>query len=156
MKAEREGRLDPLEREILNLIQQDFPLDPRPFRALAEAAGCTENEALARVKALRERGIIRRLGGVFDSQKLGFAGTLVALQAAPEKLAQIAARVSALEGVTHNYQRDHAFNLWFTLTCPTPEELAKTLATIEGWPGVEKLRSLPALRLFKIGVNFQF
>ncbi len=155
MAVEREYELSPLDRIILNLIQKEFPLHHRPFQALAELAGCTEEEALESVKALREKGIIRRVGAVFDSQKLGFVSTLVALQAVPEKLEEIAVRVSALAGVTHNYQRDHAFNLWFTLTCQTQEELFRTLAEMETLPGVVKLRSLPALRLFKIGVYFK-
>jgi siroheme decarboxylase len=107
------------------------------------------------VKRLKERGVIRRLGGVFDAKKMGFSSTLVAARVTAEQLEQVARQVSALPGVTHNYQRDHDFNLWFTLTCSTTAELAEILAVVETLPGVEKLRRLPALRLFKIGVNFQ-
>lgn len=151
----KNGCLTSLDRAILNVIQAGFPISPRPFRNVADQVGSTEEEVLARVKELKERKIIRRLGGVFDSQKMGFVSTLVALQAAPESLEPVAEQISALPGVTHNYQREHQFNLWFTLTSPLMEELEQTLTAIEALPGVTKLRRLPALRLFKIGVNLK-
>ncbi len=148
------GNLTPLDRELLNLLQSDFPLTGRPFAALGERLGLGEEEVMSRVAALKESGIIRRIGGIFDSGKLGFTSTLVALQVEEGKLREVAAAVSAYAGVTHNYRREHEFNLWFTLVTSSAEERERTLKEIEALPGVRALRNLPALRLFKIGVNF--
>ena len=155
MQTSKDKELSPLDKKILNAVQKDFPLTSRPFQEIAIKVGSTETEVLSRIRQLRERGIIRRLGGVFDSQKLGFVSTLVALRVAPKQLDEVGAKISSLPGVTHNYQRDHTFNLWFTLVCPDREELEANLAAVERYPGVEKLRNLPALQLFKIGVNFK-
>ena len=143
------------DKKILNAVQNDLPLTTRPFQALGAQVGLSEQEVVSRIKDLQEQGFIRRLGGVFNSNKLGFASTLVALQVSPEKLEEIGRKISALDGVTHNYQRDHAFNLWFTLVSPSQAELEEILANVENFPGVMKLRNLPALKLFKIGVNFK-
>ncbi len=155
MQTSKDKELSPLDKKILNAVQKDFPLTSRPFQEIAIKVGSTETEVLSRIRQLRERGIIRRLGGVFDSQKLGFVSTLVALRVAPKQLDEVGAKISSLPGVTHNYQRDHTFNLWFTLVCPDRKELEANLAAVERYPGVEKLRNLPALQLFKIGVNFK-
>ncbi len=154
-QTSKDKELSPLDKKILNAVQKDFPLTSHPFQEIAIKVGSTETEVLSRIKELRERGIIRRLGGVFDSQKLGFVSTLVALRVAPKQLDEVGTKISSLPGVTHNYQRDHTFNLWFTLVCPDREELEANLAAVAHYPGVEKLRNLPALQLFKIGVNFK-
>jgi len=146
--------LGELDKAILNIIQEDFPLAARPFREIASTIGATEEEVLLRVQELRSKGIIRRLGGVFDSRQLGFVSTLVALQVAPEKLGDVGKKISSFPEVTHNYQRNHAFNLWFTLTAETEEKLREMLETVQRLPGVEKLRNLPAERRFKIHVHF--
>lgn len=151
----KDSSLTTLDKKILNAVQHDLPLKPRPYQAVAAEVGLSEEEVILRLKNLKERGYIRRLGGVFDSRKLGFVSTLVALQVSPEKLEQVGLQISALDGVTHNYQRDHAFNLWFTLVSPSREKQNETLAAIADIPGVEKLRNLPAVKLFKIGVNFK-
>jgi DNA-binding Lrp family transcriptional regulator len=146
--------LTPLDRELLNLLQSEFPLTGRPFAQLGGRLGLGEEEVIARVAALKECGVIRRIGGIFNSARLGFTSTLVALQVEEEKLCSVASAVSAYPGVTHNYRREHDFNLWFTLVTASGEELHRTLKEIESFPGVRVLRNLPALRLFKIGVNF--
>jgi len=146
--------LSMLDRSLLNKLQAGFLRVPRPFAELGRQLGITEEEVLARVAALKESGLIRRIGGIFDSQKMGFASTLVALKVESEKVEEVAAAVSSYQGVTHNYERKHEFNVWFTLVAVSAEELQKTLDEIISLPGVVKLRNLPALRLFKIGVNF--
>jgi len=146
--------LDTTDRAILNLIQTGFPLVSRPYAVVAAEVGLSEAEVLTRVDALKAAGIIRRIGGIFASDKLGFSSTLVALKVAEEKLETVAFNVSAYPGVTHNYRRAHEFNLWFTLVSQTPAEMEQILSSIIGLDGVLKLRNLPALKLFKIGVNF--
>ncbi len=156
MRAKEECLLTKLDKKILNIIQKDFPLAAYPFREIASAVGSTEEEVLFRVKEMRKKGVIRRLGGVFDSRKLGFISTLVVLQVAPHKLEEVGNKISSFEEVTHNYQRNNSFNLWFTLTAETEEKLRERLEAIQRLPGVEKLRNLPAERLFKIEVHFMF
>ncbi|MBS4007331.1 MAG: AsnC family transcriptional regulator [Clostridium sp.] len=154
MKSAALNKLDPADRAILNIIQTRFPLVSRPYAAVAAEVGLTEAEVLTRVTALKEAGIIRRIGGIFASDKLGFSSTLVALKVAAEKIEAVALAVSAYPGVTHNYERAHEFNLWFTLVSRTETELEQVLNEIMCLDGVLKLRNLPALKLFKIGVNF--
>jgi len=146
--------LSTLDRSLLNMLQTGFPRVSRPFAELGRQLGMTEEEVLGRVAALKESGLIRRIGGIFDSQKMGFISTLVALEVETDKIGEVAAAVSSYQGVTHNYEREHEFNVWFTLVASSAEELQKTLDEIISLPGVVKLRNLPALRLFKIGVNF--
>lgn len=142
------------DREILNILQSRFPLVPRPYAAIAAETGLTEKEVIDRIAALKESGIVRRIGGIFASDKMGFVSTLVALKVEEESIEEVAAAVSAYPGVTHNYQRQHEFNIWFTLVSESEQEMEETLDTIMKLPGVVKLRNLPALKLFKIGVNF--
>lgn len=149
------SKLDPADRAILNIIQTRFPLVSRPYAAVAGEVGLSEAEVLSRVAALKAAGIIRRIGGIFASDQLGFSSTLVALKVEAEKLEAVALAVSAYPGVTHNYERAHEFNLWFTLVSQTPAELEQILNEIMRLDGVFKLRNLPALKLFKIGVNFE-
>lgn len=147
--------LNAADRAILNLIQTGFPLVSRPYAAVADAVGLSEAEVLDRVAALKAAGLVRRIGGIFASDKLGFSSTLVALKVAEDELEAVAFAVSAYPGVTHNYQRAHEFNLWFTLVSRSAAELEQILSDISKLAGVLKLRNLPALKLFKIGVNFE-
>jgi DNA-binding Lrp family transcriptional regulator len=147
-------KLPVIDRELLNLIQTDFPRTARPFADIGRQLGLTEAEVLKRVQALKSDGLIRRIGGIFASQKMGFASTLVALQVEEARLEEVAEAVSSYIGVTHNYGRRHQFNLWFTLVAPSDEQLQQILSEVKRLPGVVVLRNLPAIRLFKIGINF--
>ncbi len=148
-----EAGLDALDRRILGIIQSDFPLESRPYAAIGERIGLTEAEVLARVRALKERRIIRRLGANFQSSGLGFRSTLCAAKAPEEKLEAFIARVNACTGVTHNYLREHDYNVWFTLIGPSWEAVCATLEEITADTGVEIL-NLPARKLYKIKVDF--
>lgn len=149
-----EKPLDSIDRRLLDIIQTDFPLAGRPYAVLGELAGITEDEAHARVTALRSNGIIRRLGANFQSSKLGFVSTLCAARVPREKMDDFIAKVNAVPGVTHNYERDHSYNIWFTLISPSSAEAAKTLAEISESTGIAIL-DLPATRFFKIRVDFR-
>ena len=149
-------KLDTIDRSLLNIIQTKLPVVARPYAAVAEELGIEEDEVLARIAGLKASGIIRRSGGIFSSQKLGFSSTLVALKVENKQLDAVANAVSAFAGVTHNYEREHEFNLWFTLVTETEQQLEQILNEILNLTGVLKLRNLPALKLFKIGVNFDF
>ena len=146
--------LDLIDKKLLDIIQTAFPLVSRPYAALGEQLGISEEEALERVKAMKERRIIRRLGANFQSAKLGFRSTLCGAKVPEDKLDQFIADVNALPGVTHNYLRDHEFNVWFTLIGPSWDDVCATLEGITARTGVP-IMNLPATKLFKIRVDFQ-
>jgi len=145
--------MDNIDKKLLGIIQKDFPVCSRPFQEIGEKLGLTEDETLTRLTKLKEKGIIRRLGAIMDSRKLGYKSTLCAMEVPPDNLAQIVEVVNGYIGVTHNYLRKHDYNLWFTLITPSQGHLEKTLRDIEKRTG-QKVYNLPALRLFKIKVNF--
>jgi len=145
--------MDELDRQILSAIQADLPVVARPFDALAERLGAKTDEVLGRIRRMIEAGPIRRLGPVFDSGRLGYSSTLVAAKVPPDRLTETAARVSALPGVTHNYERRGPYNLWFTLTARSEEEIVRTLADLRAATGLEFHR-LPALAVYKIRAVF--
>ena len=146
--------MDDVDRRLLDIIQTNFPLTPRPYEELGRQAGVSEEEALRRVNALRAARIIRRMGANFQSAKLGWVSTLCAAKVPEDRLEDFAAAVNACPGVTHNYVRAHAYNVWFTLISPSREQEAATLAELERETGVAVL-NLPATRLFKIRVDFR-
>lgn len=145
--------MDAIDKKILDLIQTDFPLDSRPYARIGEQFGLTEAEALARVRALKNKGIIRRIGANFQSRKLGWTSTLCAAQVPKDKLDQFVAEVNRHSGVTHNYLRLHAYNVWFTLIAPGVDKVREILADITAKTGIEIL-NLPAEKTFKIKVDF--
>jgi heme b synthase len=154
--AETAGQLDDQDKALMSVIQANFPVDRRPFERLGAYLNDEAEDLERRVRKMREEGIIRRLGAVFDSRNLGYVSTLVACRIEPDRLAEVAAEVTKLSGVTHNYRREHSYNLWFTLTCESQERLEETLEDLRERIGTRELHSLPALKVFKIRVNFQF
>ena len=146
--------LDTIDRKLLDIIQTAFPLVSRPYEALGRQLGISEEEALARVKAMKEKRILRRLGANFQSAKLGFRSTLCGAHVPEDKLDAFIADVNALPGVTHNYLRNHDFNVWFTLIGPSWDSVCRTLKDLEERTGIS-IMNLPAEKLFKIRVDFQ-
>jgi len=142
-----------LEQRVLDIIQQSFPIVPRPYEELARQLGVTEDEAFEAVQALRKKGVIRRLGGSFDSRKIGYKSTLVALSVPEDELEKVVALVNSYPGVTHNYEREGTFNVWFTLIEKSKERIEHTIQEIQRTTGVPVL-NLPATHLFKIKVDF--
>jgi siroheme decarboxylase len=146
--------MDDVDRTILNRIQSDFPITSRPYDVIAKDLGLDEDEVLNRVLRLKESGIIRRIGGNFGPEKLGFVSTLCAAQVPAEKIDSFAEIVNSYPGVTHNYQRDNQFNIWFTFIAPSMDEIKTNLAAISRKTGVKNILNLPATRLFKIKAHF--
>ncbi|MGB7911138.1 MAG: AsnC family transcriptional regulator [Desulfobaccales bacterium] len=145
--------LDDLDRAILNEIQSSFPIVSRPYAEVGVRVGADEEQVLGRVRNLMESGVIRRLGANFTSRKLGYTSTLCAARVPPERLERFVEVVNRYPGVTHNYLRQHHFNVWFTLIAESPARLEQILAEISGSSGVEVL-SLPAQEIYKIKVDF--
>ena len=148
--------MDQLDKDILNIIQTGFPIAARPYAEIGEKVGLSEDEAFERIMRLRDEKIIRRIGATFDSRKLHFTSTLCALKCPPEKLEAVAEIVSGFPQVTHNYERAHAYNLWFTVIAESEEKLQAILSEISERGGVDKVRSMPAKKLIKIKVDFKF
>lgn len=146
--------MDDIDCRLLERIQNDFPLASRPYQVLAKELGLAEEEVFQRVLALRQKGIIRHLGAVVNSGSLGFVGTLAALRVPPARLEEVAKIINAHPGVTHNYLREGYYNLWFTLICPSAEELKNDLTTLLTRSGVKEYLELPPQKVFKIRVVF--
>lgn len=145
--------MDATDRRLLNLIQKDFPLVARPFAAIGEQLGISEEDVLTRAERLKEAGIIRQISAIFDSRRLGYSSTLVAMDIPEEQVDESADRISEHPGVSHNYKRNHSFNLWFTLTLPPGADMETEVGRLSDISGARRVRILPALRVFKIGVE---
>ncbi|MBR9986447.1 MAG: AsnC family transcriptional regulator [Desulfosarcina sp.] len=146
--------MDDLDKTILNRIQTRFPLAPRPFESIARELRTTEAEVLTRVSRLKERGIIRRIGGNFVPGKVGFVSTLCTAQVPEEKVDLFARTVNTFSGVTHNYLRENSFNVWFTFIAPSMDVIRDNLARITEKTGVKRILNLPATHVFKIKAKF--
>ena len=151
-----EAVLDSVDRRLLDSLQRDFPLNARPFAAIGERLGLPEEEVLVRVRRLKSPAkgrLIRQIGAIFDTTALGYRSTLVAMQVPQDEVDRAAAAINRHPGVSHNYQRDHAWNLWFTLAVPPDEDLEASVQALVDQAGGYPYRLLPALRVFKIGVQ---
>ena len=145
--------MDTLDTEILNVIQWKFPLVARPFDVIAKKFDITSDEVKLRLDKLKRNGVLRQLSAIFDTRKLGYTSSLVAMEIEPEKLEGVAYQINKHPGVSHNYEREHEFNLWFTLAVPPGSDLKSELDKFSKLDGIKKVRMLPTLQLFKIGVK---
>jgi DNA-binding Lrp family transcriptional regulator len=146
--------IDDTDKTILNRIQSNFPITSRPYRTVAKEVGLTESEVIHRVNRLRENGIIRRIGGNFVPEKLGFVSTLCAARVPNQKIETFAATVNEFTGVTHNYERDSTYNIWFTFIAPSYDDIAQNLDQIKMKTGITDIINLPATKVFKIKAHF--
>ena len=146
--------LDTIDKSILNRIQSDFPIDSRPYRTIARDLGLQEDQVLDRVRALKTSGVIRRIGGNLVPARVGFVSTLCAARVPADKIDAFARVVNRYAGVTHNYQRDHDFNIWFTFIAPSRDDIRRNLQQIEKETGVAPILNLPATDVFKIRAEF--
>jgi siroheme decarboxylase len=146
--------MDDTDRRILNRIQSDFPVTSRPYQTIGLELELPEAEVISRVRRLKVSGIIRRIGGNFSPEKLGFVSTLCAASVPEEKLDAFAATVNRYPGVTHNYMRENHYNVWFTFIAPSMDEIEANLATIAQETDVHDILNLPATRVFKIRAKF--
>ncbi|MGV8122950.1 MAG: hypothetical protein AB2L14_24585 [Candidatus Xenobiia bacterium LiM19] len=139
---------------LLDLIQSGFPVEERPFNALGDMLELSEDEAFSLTGNLIDSGVIRQIGPFFDSKRLGFKSTLVAALVAPWCVDKAARYVNRFNEVTHNYLRNHKYNLWFTLIAREDSRIEEILDLVMSRDGVEALYNLPALKMFKIQVDF--
>jgi DNA-binding Lrp family transcriptional regulator len=151
--------LDEADKALLQTLQDDFPLTTRPWDALAERLGTTAEDVMGRIGRLKEEGVIRRISPVLETDRVGLtARTLVLMKVPPERMDEVAEIVSGFDEVTHNYERDHEYNLWFTLITPSQDRLKGALARIIDTAGVpeEDVLDLPVTGRYKIGVRYVF
>ncbi len=141
-------------KKILNLIQADFPFERRPFKKLGEMVGLDEDEVISVVKEYFDRRVIRQICAIFDTRSLGYSSSLVAAKVSPEKENECARIINMHPGVSHNYKRNHEFNIWFTIAVPPNSKLGlkKTVEILKKESGAEEMILLPTLKLYKIGV----
>lgn len=147
--------MNPLDAQLLDLAQREFPLCARPFARIADKLGTTEAAVLQGLARLREAGFIRRIGGVFDARALGYSSCLIAARVPEHRLEAVAATISAVPGVTHNYERAHEWNLWFTLSAETESVYRETLERIKTDTGIREMQEFPAVQSLGRPVTFQ-
>ena len=143
------------DKEILNAVQGDLPIAPRPFAVLAERLHTEEEALVARLRGLAAEGYIRRMGAYFQSEALGYRGSLGALDVAPDKVGEVAAAINRYPSVTHNYERRGEFNLWFTLQVASDADREAVLTQVASLPGVRRCLNLPSEKKYKIRVQFE-
>lgn len=147
--------LSAFDKALLNVLQGNLPLCSHPFAALAERLGTDEATVLDRLRRLKQEGYLRRIGTFFDSNRLGYRGTLVALQVDPGYMKPVAEAINLYPGATHNYEREGRYNLWFTLLSPDVDHERRILDEIRALPGVEGMLNLKAKKKYKINVQFR-
>jgi siroheme decarboxylase len=149
--------LDQTDKLLLNLLQSSFPLEPRPFAGVAEQAGIEEEEVMRRTQRLLDHRIIREITPIFDTPALGYSSMLVAAKVDGENPHRAARLINEHPGVSHNYLRNHRFNLWFTIAVAPDSRLGldRTLDVLKELSGAESMRQLPTITMFKINMNLE-
>jgi DNA-binding Lrp family transcriptional regulator len=146
--------LDSIDKQILNLVQSGFPLTREPYAYLGLRLGIDGNEVIHRIEQLKTKGIIRQISPVLDSRRLGYQTTLVAMRVKPGQVDRAEQLIGEHPGVSHGYERDHLFNLWFTLAVPAEVDIQAEFQQLRSATSAEALFDLPALKVFKIGAYF--
>lgn len=154
MKTEIE--LDEMTKKLLQFAQDSFPLTTTPFAEIASKFGLDEEEVVSRFCKLKEMGVIRRIAPAIDVKKMEKrVSTLIGMKVLSEDIEKVAEIINGYKGVTHNYERAHEYNIWFTLSDKSEENLKKTLEEIKKKTGIHDVLNLHAVRFFKLGVRFQ-
>jgi len=153
MQANQQQQLDAIDKRLLNEIQWVFPLVDRPYLEIARRYDISEEEVMRRIGFMKNLGIIRQINAIFDTRRLGYKSALVAFAVRQDKLEYVAEKVNEHPGVSHNYERNHEYNMWFTLAVPPRSDMKEELDKMASLEGVIKHRVLPTLKLYKIGVR---
>jgi DNA-binding Lrp family transcriptional regulator len=149
------AQIDSRDRDLLNEIQARFPIEPHPYKVIADRIGVPEDEVLTRIANLKRDGIIRRIGASINSRRIGYVSTLLAAKVPPERFDSFVETVNSCPGVTHNYERKHEYNVWFTLIAPSREDIDRIVRDLMERTGIP-IHQFPAKRIFKIRVDFKF
>ncbi len=146
--------LDSIDKKLLNLVQAEFPLTKEPYANLGLQLGIDRDEVIYRIEQLKARGSIRQISPVLDARSLGYQTTLIAMRVGENQLDRMERLISKHQGVSHGYERDHYFNLWFTLAVPSGVDMESELEQLTSPIGAEAVFALPAVKVFKIGAYF--
>lgn len=150
---QKNQQLEEMDRKLLNDIQWVFPLVDRPYQEIGKNYGITEEEVMRRIKSMKKLGLIRQINAIFDTRRLGYKSALIAFAVKPDKLDAVAEKINEHPGVSHNYERNHEYNMWFTLAVPPETDMKDDLDKMASLDGVIKYRLLPTLKMYKIGVK---
>ena len=149
------NEMDEVDKTLTTLIQDEFPLVEDPYTELAKRGGLdvSGEEVRERLEKLKKAKVIRQIGAIFDSRNMGYKSSLVAVQAKPDEIEKVAKFINKHPGVSHNYKREHEFNIWYTIAVPPGEDLEKHVNALHEKSGALVTRILPTLKLYKIGVK---
>ena len=147
--------MDTADKEILNIIQGEFPVSADPYGDIGQQVGLDGEEILARLKRLKQEKIIRKVGPFFDARKLGHRSTLCAIDVPEDCINKVADMISAYAEVTHNYLREGHPNIWFTLIAESDEAIEGILEEMSQKSGIRPIHNLPARKMFKIKVDLK-
>lgn len=145
--------MDAHDRAIINALQGGFPICDRPYAAVAASLGLDEDDLIARLRALLEKGILTRFGPMYHAERMGGSLILTGMQVPPEDFERVAEQVNAMPEIAHNYERAHDLNMWFVVATGTPEEAQHTLARIESETGYP-VYPMPKLKEYFVGLRF--
>lgn len=146
--------MDQLDKDIINTLQQDFPVSERPFADVAKQLHCSEAELISRVQKMLDEGLLTRFGPMYNAVNMGGALSLCAMKVAPENFDVVTEQVNAFSEVAHNYERDHEMNMWFVLATETQQALDDTLAAIESTTGIH-VYNMPKQKEYFVGLHFK-
>ena len=146
--------MDKKSKKLINLIQADFPIESRPYLKIANELDITEEQVINIIKELKNNNFIKRIGATFNSKKLGYYSTLCAMKVPLKRISEVATLINNYNGVTHNYIRNHYYNMWFTVIAPSRGEIEEFIKHIKLKTNIEEIIELPAINLFKINVEF--
>ncbi len=158
MASEDVKRLDEIDRKIVQILQDDFPIVEHPWKEIGDKLSITEDQVILRLKRLNELGITRKIGSIVDASKVGLtSATLVAMKVPKNKVDNVACTVNEYGGISHNYEREHEYNVWFTITASNSKDLTTILKEIAQKTGIHpsNILNLPTKQRFKINVRFQ-
>lgn len=144
--------MDEIDKNLLTLIQHELPIDKSPFKIIGKNLSITEEEVLERIDNLKKEGLIRRIGGIFNSRELRYTSTLCAAKVPSTKIECVARVINSYDEITHNYLRKGIYNMWFTVITYSQENLRSIIEEIKVTTGLDDIISLPAVKLFKIKV----
>lgn len=155
MSMSRSQKLTPLDKRILNRIQQEIPFICRPWDKIAKSLKVSEPLLLKRIAFLKKQGVIRRISATFNPRKLGYFSTLVAIKVAPVDIEEVARKLNVYPEVTHNYKRNSEYNLWLALVAKNRLRIKRIIAKLKKDKRIKQVLELPAVKLFKVDVNFK-
>ncbi|WGI16830.1 AsnC family transcriptional regulator [Methanonatronarchaeum sp. AMET-Sl] len=148
--------MDKLDKKLLEKLQHNFPVTKKPFHKIAKDLNTEPQEVIKRVQKLKQKGYIRRISPIIDSRKIGLTGTLVAMKVPENQIEETAKTINQYIEVSHNYQRNHQYNLWFTLSTTSRQKIDEIIKEIKQKTGIKEIIELPSIKMYKIGVSFSF